>query len=377
MLYPKNLYEEITYKPKFDIRWLIGPVLWCIVPSLFLGLFQMLKGNREVMNFAVNRLTTPLKHLLSRLNALFPFAVAEVLWVLAAIIALIFLARTIWLLISREGKLRRLIRRILAALAAALIVYCGYTLMWGINYYSDSFSERSGLTARGCSTEELYQLTASFAAKCGELSSQIPRDGESVANFDYVSLFQDVSALYTGVIQEFPYLEQPIFDPKPMFFSRLISYTGFTGFYFPMTAESLINVDQPDCLIPSTVLHELAHQCNVSGEDECNFIAILAGLRCDDPIYQYSSALLGYIHLSNALYSADQALWQEAAGYLNEETLADLSANNAYWKQFKTPVEETSKKIYTGFLESYDQTEGLKSYGQCVDLLVAYYFDYR
>ena len=31
--------------------------------------------------------------------------------------------------------------------------------------------------------------------------------------------------------------------------------------------------------------------------------------------------------------------------------------------------------VYEGFLQSYEQTLGLRSYGACVDLLVNYYAD--
>lgn len=44
-------------------------------------------------------------------------------------------------------------------------------------------------------------------------------------------------------------------------------------------------------------------------------------------------------------------------------------------RQFETPVQKVSNTVYEGFLHSYDQTMGLKSYGACVDLLVNYYYE--
>ena len=37
-------------------------------------------------------------------------------------------------------------------------------------------------------------------------------------------------------------------------------------------------------------------------------------------------------------------------------------------------MQSVSNTVYEGFLHSYDQTLGLKSYGACVDLLVNYYY---
>ena len=38
-------------------------------------------------------------------------------------------------------------------------------------------------------------------------------------------------------------------------------------------------------------------------------------------------------------------------------------------------MQEASNTVYEGFLHSYDQELGLKSYGACVDLLVNYYYE--
>ena len=43
--------------------------------------------------------------------------------------------------------------------------------------------------------------------------------------------------------------------------------------------------------------------------------------------------------------------------------IADLQAERDYWQRFQTPVREVSNTVYESFLQSYDQTLGLKSYG--------------
>ena len=104
-------------------------------------------------------------------------------------------------------------------------------------------------------------------------------------------------------------------------------------------------------------------------------MAVLASLESGDADYCYSAALLAYTHLGNALHSADYSEWQRIYGTLNDHVLRDFAADRAYWQQFETPVQEVSNSFYEGFLHSYDQELGLKSYGACVDLLVNYYYD--
>ena len=94
-------------------------------------------------------------------------------------------------------------------------------------------------------------------------------------------------------------------------------------------------------------------------------------MTCGNEVYSYSGALLGYIHLSNALYDTDRSLWQEAYRTLNDEVKADLNANNLYWEQYKGKSTEAAGTVYEVFLQSQGQSLGMKSYGACVDLLVA------
>lgn len=356
-------------------RYWAGQSIALAVPLALLVLFRVFRGNQAVMDGFLLHVTAPLKRFLSWVLNPLPFSMAEVCWAAAILGGIAFAVRTVWLLIRREDRLRRLARRILALLTAVLLVDAGYTALWGANYYGSTFSQKSGLTARGASAEELYQLTLSFAAAASEWSGSVDRDENGVFCESVEDLFDRSEGIYDGILEEFPCLAGPERRPKPMVFSRLMSYLGFTGFFFPFTGEANLNVDAPRAFLPSTIAHELAHQRGVAAEQEANFVAILTGLRSGDPAYRYSSALMGYIHLSNALYTASYELWSQTGAYLNEQVRADLADNRAYWQQFETPVEEAAGKVYDNFLQNYGQELGMRSYGACVDLLVAYYFD--
>ncbi|MGM9538148.1 MAG: DUF3810 domain-containing protein, partial [Candidatus Onthomonas sp.] len=332
---PKTIYDLITHpKDKPGFRQLYGPAALAVVfPLAFIDLFWLLRDNRTLMNGLIQKVTTPFKHTIARLCSYLPFSLAEVIWTAVVLALLIFVIRSLWvvgrsLLYQLQGRrahpLRRLLRRALALLSALLIIYSGYTVTWGINYYGDTFSQMSGLEGRETTPQELYALTAAFAGKCNELSGQVARDETGLFVGSPDDLFDRSSGLYQCLYEQFPFLDLDEAQAKPMFYSRLMSRLGFTGFYFPFTGESMVNVDAPASLVPATILHELAHQRNIAQEDECNFLAIIAGLQCDDVEFQYSSALMGYIHLGNALYSADRELWRTVYGSLNEEVRTDL-----------------------------------------------------
>ena len=161
--------------------------------------------------------------------------------------------------------------------------------------------------------------------------------------------------------------------PKAFRCSDALSAIGFTGFFFPFTGEANLNVDSPAAWLPSTICHELAHLRGVASEQECNFIAILAATRSDDPAYRYSGWLLGYIYLANALYRYAPDRWQAIRETLPESVVADIRANNAYWAQFEGPVSTAWDRVYDSFLKGYGDADGVQSYGTVVDLLLAYY----
>ncbi len=373
-------YRPRRAKGQVEKHHLLTYILLPGIPAALLGLYYLFRGNQNVMDWIIQHLTNPYKRGISFLVDWIPFSIAELCYGIAIVAGIAYLVRSIVLLICRPGKLLRLVRRVVVLGSALLIVYAGFTLLWGINFYGTSFSEKTGLVDRGASSEELYQLTAAFAEKANQLSDGVSRDENGLFHETPEDIFQQSGDIFSGIATEYPFLEGYVRSPKPMVASRLFSYMGFTGFYFPFTGEATLNMDPPACLLPATVAHELSHQRGVVNEDEANFTAILTCLRSDDPVYQYSGCLMGYIHLSNALYKADKALWQQAAGTLNEAVRADLNSNNSYWNDISSTsvgstATEVSNSLYTSFASSYGQENVMQRYSACVDLLVAYYFD--
>lgn len=333
----------------------------------------LLRPHREIMRFLSARLVRPLHALLSGACALVPFSVAELLIGVFSVGVAGVLLYALFVLFRREQRGQRLYRAFLSLLTAAALVYTGFSFLWGVFYYGDDFLMCSGLTQREISVEELRDVTAYFAALASEGAEQVERDEEGRYCASRSEILARSGEVYTAVEEEFPCLAGPARRAKGVYFSRILSYTDFTGFFFPFTGEANVNTDFPMSLFASTVAHELSHQRAVAKEQEANFTAVLACMACDDADYRYSGALLAYIHLSNALYDADYAAWEEIFLSLSPLVVSDLRENSAYWAQFETPVETVSSAVYEGFLKSYDQTLGLKSYGACVDLIVNYF----
>jgi len=257
----------------------------------------------------------------------------------------------------------------------ASLVWSGFCVLWGVCYYVPSFTDRSGLSDGAVSVEELRAVTEYFAATANEYGEEVERDEDGVFAVSRDDILDRAAEVFDGASALFPFLDGEALRPKPISFSKVLSMMNFTGFFFPLTGEANLNMDSPACMLPSTAEHELSHQRGVAEEQEANFIAVLACMESGDSDFAYSGALMAYIYLGNALYSADYEAWQEVRSTLSDAVTADLASINAYWAAYSdTTVKKVSDKVYETFLQSNGQELGLKSYGACVDLLVNYYY---
>lgn len=352
-------------------------VLVCVVAAGLLCRLLVLaaKGGRCAVPAAVRQpllhltvLTSVSGGLLGLLSGGAPLGGVLLPWLLAAVV---------WLLLAlllRQEKRRKGYGVFLTALCCGLTVYTGFCWLWGTAYTLPGFQQQSGIYAQPVAVEDLYRVTVYFAEQLNAASERVPRDAEGQLAASRQQILRESASVYSGVEESYPFLKMEQTPPKAIHFSRVMSLLDFTGFYCPFTGESNVNIDSPVCLLPSTVAHELAHQRGIASEQECNFLAILSSTGCGLEDYAYSGWLLGYIHLGNALYSADRERWETVYGSLREEVRADLQENNAYWQQFRNSVvKKASNTVYDHFLKGYGVEDGLRSYGTVVDLLVAYY----
>lgn len=355
------------------LRELKGYLITLGAALLFWGLFLLLRENRTFANFIIEHVTTPWKQGVGFVAAKLPFSVMELCIALLVILGVSLIVRCIVLFRKRGAAV--ILRTVAFVCCAVMVIYDGFCLFWGINYYGDSFQDKSGICARKISKEELFETTLYYASLACELCDDVKRDESGAFAESLDDIFASAEDSYAGITGRWEFLATPWRAPKRVFFSKIMSYTNFTGVFFPFAGESNLNVDCTASLIPATITHELAHQKNVAPEQEANFVGIMAAVTADDPVYRYSGALTAYIYLGNALYSADYDLWLALRNALHPLVRQDLDENSLYWDQFETKVADASEAVYTGFLQSYGQELGMRSYGACVDLLVTDFID--
>lgn len=374
-----QLTKEITEKKSGGVRrWFkICPVrhLTLLAGLLFIIAFAALRSNTALMEGISNAIARPYHALAGRVFSGVNFPVAELLYAVVIILALAYLIRAAILLARGDARIKRAYLSVITVLSAIIFLYALLCLLWGVCYYADSFSDKSGISAEPVSTEKLAEVTAYFADAANAYAPFVGRDDSGSFSEDEEEIFTRSLTLFREVESEFPCLAGPELRPKSLYFSYIMSYMNFTGFFFPFTGEIILNTDSPQSFLPATIAHELAHQRGVPAEDEANFVGILACMKSGDAVFCYSAALMAYTYLSNALHEADPDAWREVYAALDEDVRNDLNENRTFWSSHDTKAAKASEAVYTGFLQGYGQELGVQSYGACVDLLVAYYCD--
>lgn len=336
-----------------------------------LGLFWALRGHTAAMVWWVDTVSMPAKRVLSALVDPLPFSGCELGAVLLIFGVLAGLGRRVWR--KAHGRSGGFGGWAVHTAALVLWIYVLVCALWGTQYYIPGFAARAGIETKPIAAADLAAVTRYFAQNANACAGAVPRDAAGVFAVPAREILTDSEGLYDGLAAEYPFLAGPERRAKPALFSKLMSAWGFTGYLCPLLGESTLNVDCPAVFLPVTVCHEFAHQRGAAAEQEANFVGIRAAVESGRAVYKYSGWLFGFLHLYNALYGADPEAAREIYATLCPAARADMAANNAYWAKWEGPVRETGERVYDAMLQSYDQLLGMRSYGACVDLLVAWY----
>lgn len=255
-----------------------------------------------------------------------------------------------------------------------------FVSLCGTNYYRYEFQEYCTFKVREYSSEELYELCEYLAEKCNETKVRIEnvdKNGVVVLD-DFSEVADEAASAYRELSKTYPVLKYCTGRAKPVLASHYMSYTGIVGIYIPFTAEANVNDDVADYNRPADTCHELAHLHGFMREDEANFISYLACIASKEAYFQYSGYMMGLIYATNALYGENVSQYREIFSALTDEVKADLRYEDEYWDNLRNTeayqtVEAASDKVNDTYLKINGQKNGVKSYGEMVDLLLAQY----
>jgi hypothetical protein len=315
-----------------------------------------------------------IRRLIAAVTRIVPFSIAELLlYGIVISIALLLIIRLIQLFFVQNG-FSRLMRSLASILLAGGIVLNLFYLTWGFNYFREPLAQRMELTITSRSVDELEAFVRKTAAQARELRATLHENAAGVFEPEESrgTLFLSLRNAYTTLHDEIPVIPGNPTRAKQIFWSQGLSWQGISGIYIGLTAEPNVNVDQPPLLLYQAAAHEMAHQTGIASENEAELVGYLACIRSSDPNIRYSGLVYALIVAGNALYAADSARYLAVTDTYGDAVWRDLSAYSVYWKAFSGEIRESADKRNDAYLKHNSQPSGIKSYGEAVDLLLAY-----
>ncbi|PID71084.1 MAG: amino acid permease [Flavobacteriales bacterium] len=259
-------------------------------------------------------------------------------------------------------------------MAILSVIYFIFNIMWGLNYYRQSFEDKLGLTKDSITIFDLELLankmidrTKSIQLELVENDSipvNIPYNHSHIARFTTEAYKQNRFKNYRDILTRV--------SSKKSLFSLPLSYMGFAGYLNPITGEAQLNSKIPNVIQPAVSCHETAHQLGIASEDEASFLGFMVAAHSDNLYFKYSAYFYALQRVLQAIYLRDEAKFEAIAATLPKGIKKDMANVKSFWQSYKNPTRPVFNVIYDTFLKANRQKEGLKSYSKVVDLLVAY-----
>ena len=313
----------------------------------------------------------------SRVCGVLPFSVGEIfvaLFILGVLAGLVFLI--IHVKKHRGQRWLALLGGLSWAGIAAAVLFFAVTFNCLVGYSRTPFSSYSGLALREYTAEELREYAAYLIGEANSCAELVELDGEGrpVKPDSFNKLA--VGAM-SSLGAEYPVLDTYYPQPKAVIVSPVMSNFNLAGIYFPVTVEANYNQAMPVSSQGFTACHELSHLSGFIREDEANFIAFIACRESGDPYFRYSGYLGALTYTMNAYYGvADREDYTELYSSICETIRSEYAYRNSYWAQFeKKATFQAATAVNDAYLKANNQTDGTRSYGRVVDLLLAEYYD--
>lgn len=303
---------------------------------------------------------------LSSVTGIFPVSLSEIALLVALPCALML---TIYRLAKKKTDWKHVIS---AWLTAAMTLYLLFQAGWGFNYSRLPYADIAGLDTQPVEIHKVDQLVRELAQQANELRAELT-DGDEAFALEETQrqVMRKVNAAYQNAAAERPWLKGHYGSPKLALLSTPLAYLNIAGIFSPFTMNAHVNACEADVLLAATAMHEAAHLRGFAREDEANYIAYVVCMESDDVYVRYSGTILALIYAGNALAANDMQRYSEVYATYSEGVKNDLRAYNANWKPYEGKAAEVHEQVNDAYLKANHQTDGVKSYGRMVDLLIA------
>lgn len=367
-------YERYTW------RYQLKRLPWLLLIPLGLFIPRLAGGHAEQIERYYSRMIYPyIAKGLGFASHFVPLSIAEiVVIIIVTVFAFLLLIRLLRLIFGRLLERKRNRVR-LFSLIISLLIFAGVMLnlfyaLWGLNHFRQPLNNLMALEVHERSSDELASACELLAAEAAELRKNCPEDQNGVFKLDRETALKGIRDAYLKLGTENELFANKAYPAKTVLLSMLLSRLNIAGIYSPYTSEANVNAEQPDLYFAAGAAHESAHYFGFAREDEADFIAYFVSLYSDDPAIRYSAVMLALNYCGHALDGCDHDRYKEIVQTLyTPEMVRDVLNYNEYYEKYADkPAAKANDIVNDTYLKHNGQSAGVNSYGNMVDLLLAF-----
>ncbi len=313
-----------------------------------------------------------LDSILYLLSNVFPFSIGDIVY---ALIVCYVVYKSFVLL------KKKMLKEVTLFLIGFLVLFFSFfQFFWGLNNYKLSVAHQLEL-GKGYSKTELDSITNQLINVVNSQHLLVTNDTLQKVDFEKnLELFNNIAQLnYKNLPDHLKgiLIDNKINNVKPSFYSYVQSYTGFSGYFNPLTHENQVNIEIPTIGMPVTVAHEMAHQLGIASEAEANFFGYITTVQSSDEKFKYAANLYALKYCLKEYRRENEETYQLLYNQLNSGVQQNILDSELFWQSKRNVSSYLFKNLYGGFLKINNQKDGIRSYNKFVDLLINYNKKYR
>ena len=237
---------------------------------------------------------------------------------------------------------------------------------WGFNYKRPALFDTLKVPKYEPNEEVLFNELERVTAHLIDLRDQLGERQLKVEDFKITE-----SDLRLSLRRVYRLLELN-FDGRPrirkLYPKGSLLHISTAGVYLPFVGEGHIDPGLHPLTWPFTSIHEMAHVQGQTGEDVCNFLALLACVNDKNPAVQYSGWFSYWRYLRANAYRANSSRYESYWAQVDGRLKQDLKDVVDYANRYPDILPKLRDLFYDNYLKSHGISEGLQSYSRIIVL---------
>ena len=364
-----------TEKPKKKGKGILSRLIWEVI-LLIIGvgvprLFAL--SPKLVDDIYTTRFYPAIRKLVWYLPSLCKVSFTEILFWLVGAAILLIIVIFVFKIFTMNVTFRGTVSFFCTLLLIAGIVLNIFNVTGGLNYHNQTLDKKYGLTVCPRTPTQLYGFCVYLRGQANTLREQVSTDERGIFHVDDIDYYLTKTASEVSSLAEINPWGDDVPAAKRFLLPQVFTTLTISGIFMPFFAETNVNTEQPSLLIPASAAHENSHYLGVAREDEANFTAFLACIQSEDVNIRYSGVMHALNECSYRLYNIDTNLYNELVNGYSEGVTDDILDYVSFWSGKDDTLFGKLSSVANDAYLKYNGTSGEQSYGETVDLMLAWY----